>query len=84
MVARLLLLGAALSFSCTTTPLKAVPKRCEESCKTVLDARDDTMKRFRILCMGLAYAAARHYDDENLRQELNEGMRVCSYVYGSR
>ena len=84
MVVRTLLLGLVLSFSCTTTPLKPVPKQCEDSCQAVLDARDDTMKKFRTLCMGLAYVAARHYDDENIRQEVNEGMRVCSYVYGSR
>lgn len=84
MAFKLVLLGMVLSFGCVTAPLKPVPKQCESSCRAVLDARDDIMNKFRILCMAIAYAGARHYNDENVRREVMEGMRVCSYVYGSR
>ena len=56
----------------------------QEEWQTGLDARDGQMDKFRVLCMAIAYAGARHWNDVNVRREVQEGMRVCSYVYGSR
>ena len=81
---KILAILALLSLNCTTPQLKPVPPMCQDSCKAVLDARDGQMNKFRILCMAIAYAGARHYDDPTVRREVQEGMRICSYVYGSR
>ena len=83
-VFRVIMILALLSLNCATPQIKEVPPMCQDSCKAVLDARQDQMDKFRILCMAIAYAGARHYNDENVRREVMEGMRVCSYVYGSR
>ena len=83
-MSRIISLLALLSLNCATPQHKPVPPQCEDSCKAVLDARDGQMDRFRILCMALAYAGARHHDDPNIQREVLEGMKVCSYVYGSR
>jgi len=83
-VFRIIALLALLSLNCASPQLKPVPPQCEDSCKAVLDARDGQMDKFRILCMALAYAGARHHDDPNVQREVKEGMQVCSYVYRSR
>ncbi len=81
---RVVMILALLSLNCASPQVREVPPMCQDSCKAVLDARDDQMNKFRILCMALAYAGARHFDDHNVRREVAEGMKVCSYVYGSR
>ena len=83
-VLRLLMITVLVSLSCATPATTPVPEQCQDSCKAVLEAREGQMNKFRILCMALAYAGARHYDDENVRREVTEGMRICSYVYGSK
>lgn len=80
---RILMILAIVSLSCTTPHLKPVPKQCEDSCQALLRAKDGQMDKFRILCMAIAYAGSRHFDDPNVRREVDEGMRVCSYVYGN-
>ena len=82
-VFRVLIILALVSLSCTTPHLRPVPKQCKDSCQAVLDARDEQMNKFRILCMAIAYAGSRHFEDANVQREVNEGMRVCSYVYGN-
>jgi|10_taG_2_1085330.scaffolds.fasta_scaffold59661_3 hypothetical protein len=81
---RALMISAVMTLSCASPQLKSVPPMCHDSCKAVLDARDGQMNKFRILCMAIAYAGARHHDDPNVRREVEEGMRICSYVYRSR
>lgn len=81
---RILILLALLSLNCASPQLKPVPPACQDSCKAVLDARDGQMNKFRILCMAIAYAGARHHDDPNVQREVREGMRICSYVYRSK
>ena len=81
---KILAILAVMSLNCATPPLKQVPPACQDSCKTVLSARDGQMNKFRILCMAIAYAGSRHHDDRNVQREVQEGMRICSYVYGSR
>ena len=84
MILRAIVLAAVLSLGCATKQLKPVPKQCQDSCQAVLEARDGQMDKFQVLCLALAYAGARHFDDPNVRREVSEGMRICSYVYGSK
>jgi len=83
-VLRILMIVALSALNCATPQLQTVPPQCQDSCKAVLDAQEGLMNRFRVLCMAIAYAGARHHDDANVRREVTEGMRICSYVYGSR
>jgi hypothetical protein len=83
-VFRVIMILALLSLNCASPQIKKVPAQCQDSCKAVLEARDGQMDKFRILCMAIAYAGARHYDDANVRREVMEGMKVCSYVYRSK
>ena len=94
MVIRTLLLGLVLSFSCTTTPLKPVPKQCEDSCQAVLDARDDTMKSSELYAWDLLTSQhvitttrtspRSQWRDESLLLRLREQInarRILIYLY---
>jgi hypothetical protein len=73
-----------LSGACATTPVDPPPSQCDTVCRTTLDLRDKTMKKFERLCIALAYVGARYYDDKNIQQEVREGVMVCNYVYGNK
>tara|TARA_R100000995_G_C3482494_1_gene124856 strand:- start:1567 stop:1806 length:240 start_codon:yes stop_codon:yes gene_type:complete len=69
---------------CAATPIKDVPKECQDVCQAALDLRNKSMKKFERLCIALSYVKARHYDDPNIQREVEEGVMVCDYVYGNR
>jgi len=73
-----------LAGGCASAPLEKMPSVCEDSCRATLDLRDKTMKKFERLCIALTYVGARHFDDENIQQEVREGVMVCDYVYGNK
>ena len=69
---------------CASTPIEAAPQECQSVCGAALDLRSKSMRKFERLCIALSYVRARHYDDPNVQREVQEGIRVCDYVYGNR
>jgi len=84
MVVRTLLLILLLGGACATVPIEKVPQQCMDECRAVLHVRDEAMKKFERLCIGLNYISARYFEDKNVQREVQEGVRVCDYIYGIR
>jgi hypothetical protein len=75
---RRIILCLFLSAACATA------EKHPDTCCERLQTRNQMLKKYERLCIGLVFLEGRFKDDARAVENIRAGLEVCKYVYGVR